>query len=71
MRVNGMGQWQGLGLYRAHLLEMHLENSSMDGTRDSFYLVRTLVYISHGSCIEHDTHTHMDLPPCQSSLGLT
>lgn len=36
MRVNGMGQWQGLGLYRAHLLEMHLEN--FHGWYQGFFL---------------------------------
>lgn len=68
MRANRMGRRQGLDLYRAHFLEMHLDNPSMDGTRDDFYLVRTLVHISHGSCTEH--HTHMDLPPSQSGSHL-
>lgn len=59
-----------LGLYRAHHLEMHLENSSMDSTRDDFYLVRTLVHISHGSCTEHDTHTQGSAS-LSVGLGLT
>lgn len=74
MRANRMGRWQGLGLYRAHLLEMHLENSSMDGTRDHFYLVRTVVHISHGSCTEHDTHIQtwicLPLSPARVSFNL-
>lgn len=37
--------------------------------KGDFYLVRTLVHISHGSYTE--CHTHTDLPPSQSSLGLT
>lgn len=74
MRANRMGRWQGLGLYRAHFLGMHLENPSMHGTRDEFYLVRTLVHISHGSCTEDDTHTRtwicLPLSPARVSLIL-